>query len=437
LGSDSRNRAGELRDNRLTKTEYVGCYRPTVLRNAYGLRLLVTPAGRRVGAGLIVVVIVAFRLVQGVLTWPAYGGYDFKYYWVAGRQILDGLPIYSATQLAGPYAPQGQDGFLYAPPFAVVGVPFALLSRDDYHAAAILWTVVGAMLATAAMLALVRSERLAERFPILAGRGRWLVPLAAFAFPPFLGELLVGNVHLILLALYAFAWIQIRRATAGGDRFAGIAIGVAAVIKIFPGVLLLWFLLVGRRRAFVYAIVGALGVAAITVPFTGLQAWFDYPTVLLNQAAPIDTTDALAPTVFLTPVLGFGVARIVVTIAGLAIVAWASLQRELAVSFATAVLMSVLIAPAMWHHYLAILVLPMLLGLGAGISPVWMAGTYLLLSGSQPVVSGDLTWIVKRGFPITGAATLLLGLLWRVRRSPVAGSADRASEPVATAPTPV
>jgi alpha-1,2-mannosyltransferase len=407
-----------------------------VLRNAYGLRLLATPTGTRLAAGIVVVVVVVFRLVQAVLTWPAYGGYDFKAYWLAGDRILHGQSIYTAAQLAGPYSPQGQDLFLYPPPFGAMGIPFAAAFPGDYRMAALLWSLAGGVLATAAMLALVRSERLSERFPILSGRGQWLVPLAAFAFPPVLGELVVGNVHLLLLAIYAFTWIQIRRAVPNGDRLAGIAIGIAAVIKIFPGVVLLWFLLVRRPRAFVFGIASALAAIVLTLPITGFQAWLDFPTMLLNMASPYDTTDALAPTVFLAPLLGFTMARVVVTVLGLVLVVWTSVRRPPAISFATTVLISVLIAPSMWHHYLTIAVVPMILGLGAGVSPISVGVTYLLLSGSQSIGLGDFGWITKRAFPLAGMAMLLFGLLRRGRSTGRPKEPSGPSESSVTAPAP-
>src|SRR5207249_10676090 len=98
----------------------------------------------------------------------------------------------------------------------------------------------------------------------------------------------------------------------------------------------------------------------------------DLPTVLANLSAPADTTDTLAPTVWLADALGFTVARFVVTVVGLAVVAWAALRardrsptsrpgyslvgidspppaRATARSFAIAVTVSVLIPPALSH----------------------------------------------------------------------------------------
>ena len=321
--------------------------------------------------------------------------------------------------------------------------PLAALFPNDYRVAAWLWTALGAVVLTLAVLALWRSERLGDRFPILAGRGRWFLVAAAFAFPPVVGELVLGNVHLVLLGLLTLAWLGIRRGDRQGEWIAGVAIGAAAIIKVFPGVLLLWFLLTRRYRAAAAMVVGAAVLALVTLPVTGIEPWLQYPTVLANLSAPADTTDTLAPTVWLADALGFTVARVVVTVVGLAIVAWAALRardrsrtsrpgpqasspgyslvgidspppaQATARSFAIAVTVSVLIAPALYHHYLAVLVLPLVLGLAAGVPLALLAASYLLMWGGEQGALGDLAWLVNRALPTAGAVLLLLALIAR------------------------
>jgi Glycosyltransferase family 87 len=386
-----------------------------VTANVYGLRLL---GQRRVRLVVLVVflsIVLVFRLGQFVYwTGQIQWGYDFSAYWTAADHLLHGQALYLPDQLSGPYAPQRQFLYLYPPPFAVAAIPFAVLF-SDYRLAEWAWTAIGAIVVVAAVLALYRSERLGACFPILAGRGRWLLVAAAFAFPPVVAELVLGNVNILLLGLLTCAWLAVRRNGRRGAA-AGLLVGVAALIKVFPGVLVLWFLLTRRYRAAAWSIVAIVALAAISLPFTGTQPWRDYPAVLANLSAPSDTTDTLAPTVWLAPVLGFTLARIVVTAIGLALVVWAARSRSTPVSFAIAVLVSVVVAPALYQHYLAILVLPFLLALGAGIWGRWLALAYLLIWGGQQPALGDLTWIVNKGFPTAGALLLLGFLVTRSRR---------------------
>jgi hypothetical protein len=142
--------------------------------------------------------------------------------------------------------------------------------------------------------------------------------------------------------------------------------------------------------------------------------------VLLNLSAPTDTTDTLAPTVWLAELFGFAAARIVVTAACLLLLVGVSIaarrdlpsSREptLARSFGAAVLLSLLVAPAMYHHYLAITVLPFILGLAAGVRMRWLALAYFLMWGGTQTALGDAAWIVNRLAPTLGALVLLASL---------------------------
>jgi alpha-1,2-mannosyltransferase len=295
-----------------------------------------------------------------------------------------------------------------------------------------LWSGLGLLLLVAVALALWRSEGLGDRFAVLRGRGRWLIVAAALAFAPVIGELSIGNVHLLLLGLLTLAWLGIRRGDARGDWTAGVALGAAALIKVFPGVLLVWLLATRRLRAAGAMVVGAIALAAVTLPVTGIEPWFQYPTVLANLSAVADTTDTISPTIWLAPVLGFGVARWLVMALGVAVVIWAGVRDGRAavpaLGFATAVVVSVLIAPNVFHHYLAIFVLPMLLALGAGVPLRWLALAYLLMSGGQQPALGDLAWIVNRVLPTAGALLLLTTLITAQRRE---GRAPTAAQPSA------
>lgn len=403
--------------------------------NAYGLRLLRQPRVRLAVLALLAILALAFRALQFIaLTREIQWGYDFSAYWAAAKRLLDGASLYAPAQLAGPYAPQVQYLFLYPPPLAAAVMPLAALFPTDYRAAAWVWTAIGAAILVWAVLALWRSERLAERFPVLEGRGLWLLVAGAFAFPPVVGELVLGNVHLLLLGLLTLAWLGIRRGDSRGELVAGIAVGIAAIIKVFPGVVLVWFLLTRRFRAAAGVLIGAAAFTLLTLPITGIEPWTQFPTVLANLSAPSDTTDTLAPTVWLAGVVGFTPARVIVTIAGLALLAFSALastagprdedapppigyrHSPTSRSFAIAVTVAVLIAPALYHHYLALLVLPTLLALGAGVPLRWIALSYFLMWGGEQAAFGDLAWVVNRAMPTLGALVLLAALALPTRR---------------------
>ncbi len=387
--------------------------------NAYGLRLLTQPRVQRAVLFLLVAIVLVYRAIQflmlsGRIQW----GYDFSAYWAAAERLNSGGSLYTAAQLAGPYAPQAQFLYLYPPPLAGLLRPIAALLPIDYRAAAWGWAVLGAAIVVVAVLALWRTERLGERFELLRGGGRWLLVAAAFAFPPLVGELVLGNVHILLLGLLTLAWIGLRRRDERGQWVAGVAVGIAAAIKVLPALLLVWFLVTRRYRAAGGVLVGAAAMSLLSLPLTGTQPWLDFPTVLANLSAPSDTTDTLAPTVWLGDLVGFTEARVLVTLAGLAIlVVTAARRTHEAASFAIAVVIAILVAPAVYHHYLALLVLPFVLALSAGVPIRWLALGYFLMWGGQQNAAGELAWIVNKGLPTLGALVLLGALVAQVTRS--------------------
>ena len=135
-------------------------------RSVYGLRLLRQRPVQLAALVLVLTVVLALRAVQfAALTGEIQWGYDFSFYWTAARNLIEGEPIYSAAQLAGPYAPQGQDGFLYPPPLAAAVTPLATLFPTDYGAANWVWAAVGALLLIVSIRSLWRSERIRRALP--------------------------------------------------------------------------------------------------------------------------------------------------------------------------------------------------------------------------------------------------------------------------------
>ena len=380
-------------------------------------------------AALVVVllVVLALRALQlWALSNEIQWGYDFSAYWAAAASTHRWrLPVHRPAARRAVRAP------------AAVPVPVSATARGRRDPAdepvpprttalaAWVWAAIGALLLIVSIRSLWWSERIAERYPILAGRGKWLLVAAAFAFPPVVGELVMGNVHFLLLWLLTLAWLGIRRGDPGGRWRGGAMVGVAAMIKVFPGILLLWAFVWGSTRAAIGILIGAGLTMLLTLPITGKLPWYDYPTVLANLSAPSDTRDTLAPTVWLAEFMDFTLARIIVTAIGIAILVWSAwtlrqtklnltfdqTQAAKARSFGIAVTVSVLIAPALYHHYLALLVLPLVLGLGAGVPLRYLAIAYFLMWGGQQDALGDLSWVVNRVLPTLGALVLLAGLV--------------------------
>ena len=322
---------------------------------------------------------------------------------MAAQRIVAGDTLYSAAQLSGQYSPQQQFAYLYPPFLAVLVAPLTAIF-SDFGSAMYLWATLGvaALVATELLLGVRRSL---SRQALILVVGATLA-LAAVGF-----ELVMGNVHLFLVALFVVAWLGIERGTQRGAAVAGVAIGVAALVKVFPAVLIIWFVLTRRYRAAVSAAVTMLVLAVLTVPFVGIDAWLDYPKVLANLGAPADAWSSIAPAQILGELIGAGVARLVVGALALAALVWSSRRMDAALGFATAVAVSIVIVPTMYPHYLALLVAPLLLlALYSRSSLVAMAAYVALFIGSQAALL-DLREPIYRGLAAAVPLLILLALL--------------------------
>ena len=198
--------------------------------------------GRRiVWAGGVVVFVLAL-LAAAIVASALPAGYDFHAYWLAGRNLLSGAPLYpDATTILGL-----PDEFRYLPIVAILFVPFALL---PYAVALSIWIALQIAIAAAVGFALIR--------PLPASWRPW----AAAGYVFFLGlvlEVTLGNVNLISLALALVAW-HLRDRTIP----AGIFLAAAVGLKLLPLTLLLFYVASGRWRPVVTG--GLIGAAALAV----------------------------------------------------------------------------------------------------------------------------------------------------------------------------
>lgn len=386
------------------------------LRATYGLRLFFEPRFQLLALSVLAVVAVGFRVIQfAALTAAPQFGYDVASYWHAGRHLLDGVPLYTPEQLAGPYPDTGNHIYIYPPLLAVLFMPFAAIFPTSYTPVAWIWAAIGVLL----LIAVVRQVGISQRI-VADRRGVLLLIAAAFAFPPTVGELVIGNIHIELLMLFALAWWGIGRGDERGTAVAGLAIGAAALLKIAPVLVVVWFLATGRWRAAMWSIVGMAGLAVLTLPIAGIEPWLAYPTVLLNLSRPAYVGDALAPAVWLGDLIGPAAARVAVLVVAVAAIAWSARRRVEPASYGVAIAAATLVAPGVFHHYLVMLLLPMMLALAVAPPTFWVVIAYLCMWGGTQPALGGAAWILNRALPTLGALLVPAGLLaWGRRRAQV------------------
>ena len=204
-------------------------------------------------------IVVALGLLSLGVYAGEYGGderytKDFALDYVSARAFLDGKDPYTPIRgLVADYLhPPAHilddvlPGANWHTPFKLVmTLPLALL---PYRVAGILWLLLSAAAYVGAAIVLARALAWRRSSGFVLGVGALIVPVVQ-------KDLSTGNLNGILLLLLVAGWhfARMRR-----DVAAGSMIGMAAATKMFPGLMLLPFL-VAKRSKVVIAALGAAG----------------------------------------------------------------------------------------------------------------------------------------------------------------------------------
>jgi hypothetical protein len=293
---------------------------------------------------------------------PPTAAFDLELLLEAGRALAAGRSPYDPAMVAGT-TPGATDLFYsYPPPVAqamslVAGVPSGVMFVG-------LWA--GAIAGLVAAGALIEG-RLG---PAVAAR-TLVVPLVAVVplFLPFAIALLFGNLD----ALFPFAYGLVLLAAVSTDRTpriaGGVALALAAVAKIHPGSLGLWFLARAVRERLdgskpravlvvLAAIAAGLAVLALSLLAGGADLWREYVPVAgaASGARLLDPRNA-GPAAQLALLLGGdeGLVRAIhlpVAVGALvATIVAAVAIRDSLTSLAAGAVASLVVLPVTWYHY--------------------------------------------------------------------------------------
>ena len=273
---------------------------------------------------------------------------DLDVYRDAGRSVLDGRAVY--THLGHP--PQHLP-FTYPPFAAVLAVPLALV---PFLVAGWAWSI-GIVLTTAAI------TTVAFR-PLLRRFGRWwplAVGLLAGALQqmlPLRDEIKFGQVDELLVLMCAVDCLFLLRRRGGGA-----LVGLAAAVKLTPGIFIVYLLVTGRRRAAATAtgvFVAASLLAAAVVPRDSRVFWTDAVWHSERLRANDGTSNQSLRGMWLRAVHDGHVSgalwvasAVVVAALGLWRAARAVRDQDELTGVALAGLLAVLVSPVSWIHHLA------------------------------------------------------------------------------------
>ena len=177
---------------------------------------------------------------------------DLEVYVRGGKAILDGAPLYKPQAGVLP--------FTYSPFAAVVFVPLNLLTATGARWVFTLGSLACYLFAVGAIGWRLR----------LPWRHLAFVSVAGMALEPFVRTMLLGQVNLYLLAAVVLDCLVVRSSHRGW------LVGLAAGIKVVPGVFVLYFLLQRDWRSALRAVCGFLVTViggVVVAPQDSLEYW--------------------------------------------------------------------------------------------------------------------------------------------------------------------
>jgi hypothetical protein len=306
---------------------------------------------------------------------------DFFQEWASARNYYEGLPIYTSHEETLPlYLGQskrpGDTIFTsvnaHPPPSVLLALP---LGKLDYADAFVIWNATCLLLFGATFWLVLRALRVETSAETV------LVILTVLLFcHPLRSHVEQGQLNIPVVFLVTLCWFLDR-----SDRpcLAGVALGVAAALKLFPGFLFL-VLILRRRWAAVLSGLGALaGLSALTLALLGAATYRDYvgevlPSLRTYWGAGHNLSlcgvwhKLLAPTEHWMPITFASVSAYpVAAMSGylvtsgvvVLLVSWIVLRasEDVDLAYAASIVAMVLLSPIAWDHYLLLLVLPIAL----------------------------------------------------------------------------
>ena len=218
----------------------------------------------------------AIALAGLALTWQAFATFVLPYdligndgvtYLAAAERLAQGHDLYRIAPgdrlVFGLGSPCCPFPLMSPPPVAVLFLPLTILGP---HLAVLLWDWVNAV----AIVGTV--GYLLVRLPLPTG-----ICIVALSLPLAV-ETLLGNVNGLLLAGTAVTWMLAAR---GRSASAGALVGIMAAVKLWPAVLILWFLTQRRYDVLPGFVAGIFVVGLLSLAGAGIDAHFEWLTVVV------------------------------------------------------------------------------------------------------------------------------------------------------------
>jgi hypothetical protein len=308
--------------------------------------------------------------------------HDFCQEWLSARNYLTGAPVYAdltealhrhlgaTPERAGEMLPWNAH-----PPAAVaLTIPFGKL---DYQNAQLAWNLLTLPLFLVSVWLIIRELGFSlcvwSIFPAI---------VLLLLFNPVFIHIGQGQLNFPILFLITLAWIADRR---GRPAWAGVALGVATGLKLYPGFLFVYFLLAQRWWALLTGALAFLAVNAVALALLGADEFRTYiekvvPSLFSHQSSwrNVSVTgywlrifDPQPHQKVLPLVVNPAAGRLLILASRLVIVgvvAWVAWHARTTAArdraLAAAIVGMLLVTPVAWTHYFVLLALP--------VGLVWM-----------------------------------------------------------------
>jgi alpha-1,2-mannosyltransferase len=389
------------------------------------------------------------------------GPNDVHDYWLAGKLILQGQSPYDSAALAELARREGLNllvggGYSYPLPFAVAMVPFALLPF------AVAVTAFNAISLALFGLTVAAWLRWAHGRASVGHPRRLAAALAAGLYAPVYGTVAMGQANLVLFPLLAGGTVLVLDgATSARRSWGGVLVGLAAIVKLVPGV---WVVPLGLGRRFGAALgiaagmLGALAAALLFAPWaaagsSGLASLLDPDAFYTNQSINGFVTRLVVPSDKSVPLWNGGfdpqpvalVATVVFSLLTLAVL-WQARGRMLtrrgaALGLGLALVAGMVGAPkeSFWNQSIALVAVGLLLAVDApdlrlgalgridlGLLGAWFGSAFVWAAvwAIEPPAPGPLAAVVTLAWSSSLYGLLALWCLFARRLRPGQDSAE-------------
>jgi alpha-1,2-mannosyltransferase len=211
-----------------------------------------------------VLAVVALAAVLPALYLPGlvHDFFDLKIYMRAMDWWAAGHPLYDYAQ---PDRVQGALYFTYPPFSALLLRPFALLPLGATITIFTVLTCVGVVVTTRwLVLPMIARHGLPRLFTVT------VAVLLAFAVESTRETLTFGQINMLLVVLIL---ADLLFAVPGGRRWAGVGVGLATALKLFPGIFIVYLLATRRWRAAAVAAATAAAATLLAAAVAPADSW--------------------------------------------------------------------------------------------------------------------------------------------------------------------